>query len=130
MVKNNDKPPQVKLRLKSAPRIRQIFWCDFPKDAQKPEFWKRRPVVIISKNANLYGNVTFLPTSTKPQPDNPMAYRLAHSIDENPAWVICDYITTVSVSRLSAQRGAIPRIKPVDFDKILMRMYQYLPKPL
>lgn len=31
-------PPHLKPRLKSAPRIQQILWCDFPKDTQLPEF--------------------------------------------------------------------------------------------
>ncbi len=35
------KPPHIKPRIKSAPRIRQIFWCDFPHDSILPEFWKK-----------------------------------------------------------------------------------------
>ncbi len=74
------KPPHIKPRLKSAPRIRQVFWCDFPHDSILPEFWKKRPVLVLSKNAKLYGNVTVLPFSTKSQPNNPAAYALQSPI--------------------------------------------------
>ncbi|WP_406604466.1 hypothetical protein [Bartonella gliris] len=50
-------PPRLKPRLKAAPRIRQILWCDFPEDAQLPEFWKQRPILVISKTSKLNGYV-------------------------------------------------------------------------
>ena len=60
-------PPKVPPSLKSAPKIRQIHWCVFPDDAQNPEFWKRRPVIILSKTSTLYGSVTVIPCSTQTQ---------------------------------------------------------------
>ena len=69
----DSRPTRVPPRVRSAPRIRQIYWCDFPEDAQLPEFSKRRPVVIMSKSSKIHGCVTVLPLTTKSQPDNPMA---------------------------------------------------------
>ncbi|MCZ2158736.1 type II toxin-antitoxin system PemK/MazF family toxin [Bartonella sp. 220] len=123
------KPPHIKPRLKSAPRIRQVFWCDFPYDALLPEFWKKRPVLVLSKNAKLYGNVTVLPFSTKSQPNNPAAYPLQSPIENKKAWIICDYVTTVSVSRLSCSR-TIPRISSEEFHKIVALMLKHLPRAL
>ncbi|GAA5110521.1 type II toxin-antitoxin system PemK/MazF family toxin [Bartonella jaculi] len=121
------KPPHIKPRLKSAPRIRQIFWCDFPHDAILPEFWKKRPVLVLSKCAKLYGNVTVLPFTTKSQPNNPAAYPLQSPIEHKKAWIICNYVTTVSVSRLSGSQN-IPRLPKEEFDKIVALMLKYLPR--
>jgi hypothetical protein len=41
-------PPRVEPRLLVVPAIRELYWCDFPADAQLPEFWKRRPVIVVS----------------------------------------------------------------------------------
>ncbi|EJF98097.1 hypothetical protein MEI_00918 [Bartonella vinsonii subsp. arupensis Pm136co] len=123
------KPLHIKPRLKSAPRIRQVFWCDFPHDALLPEFWKKRPVLVLSKNAKLYGNVTVLPFSTKSQPNNPAAYPLQSPIENKKAWIICNYVTTVSVSRLSCSR-TIPRISSEEFHKIVALMLKHLPRLL
>src|SRR5215213_9116967 len=32
-------PPRVTPRVIAAPRIRQIYWCRLPSDAELPEFW-------------------------------------------------------------------------------------------
>jgi len=41
-------PPRVQPRIKAAPKHGQIYWCDFWLDAQLPEMWKTRPVVVVS----------------------------------------------------------------------------------
>lgn len=122
------KPPHIKPRLKSAPRIRQVFWCDFPHDSILPEFWKKRPVLVLSKNAKLYGNVTVLPFSTKSQPNNPAAYPLQSPIEHKKAWIICNYVTTVSVSRLSCSHSGAPRLSEEEFHKVISLMLKYLPR--
>lgn len=127
-VDDDNMPPRVKLRLKAAPKIRGVYWCDLPKDAQLPEFWKTRPVLVISKQSTLYGTVTVLPFTTKSQPDNPNAYRVESPIDGEPSWVICDYLTTVAVSRLSPPRRVIPRLNQTDFDRVLAITFARLPR--
>ncbi len=122
-------PPRLAPRIKAAPRIRQVYWCDLPEDAQLPEFWKRRPVLILSKTAKLHGSVTVLPFTTKSQPDNPLAYPLASPIDGQRTWVICDYLTTVAVSRLHMPGRAVPRIGQDDFNRIAALALQGLPRP-
>ncbi len=92
-------PPRVPPRIRQAPRIRQIHWCDSPVDAQLPEFRKHRPVLILSRTSTLHGNVTVLPITTKPQPGNRMAQPIGIP-DMQRSWVICDCLTTVAVSRL------------------------------
>ena len=105
MTSTPDTPPKIAPRLKSAPKIRQLYWCDFPKDAQLPEFWKRRPVVILSKTATLHGAVTIIPCSTQAQHDPKLAFPLRTTIDGRAAWAICDKPTTVAVSRLLSVQG-------------------------
>ena len=121
-------PPRVPPSIRRAPRIRQIYWCDFPLDAQLPEFWKRRPVLILSRKFTLHGNVTVLPITTKSQPDNDMAYPLDIP-NMQRSWVICDYLTTVAVSRLHLPGHMTLRIGQEDFNKIAALVLKGLPRP-
>ncbi|WP_317992915.1 type II toxin-antitoxin system PemK/MazF family toxin [Bartonella gliris] len=121
-------PPRLKPRLKAAPRIRQILWCDFPEDAQLPEFWKQRPILVISKTSKLNGCVTVLPLTSKSQPDNHAAYLIKSLPSMKSSWIICNYLTTVAVSRLSAT-DRIPRLSEEEFNKVISLMWEYLPHP-
>ena len=126
---NENIPPRVPPRIRSAPRIRQVYWCDFPDDAQLPEFWKRRPVLILSKTSKLHGKVTILPFSTKSQPDNPFAYPIISPLDGQKTWVICDYLTTIATSRLHLPGRVVPRVTQADFNQIVTIALQALPRP-
>ena len=118
-------PPQIR----SAPRIRQIYWCDFPHDAQLPEFSKRRPIVIVSKKVKLHGCVIVLLLTTKSQPDNPMACPIINPVNKRQSWVICDHPTTVAVSRLHLPGRTMLRMEEDDFKKIVDLMWKILPRP-
>jgi mRNA interferase MazF len=122
-------PPRVAPRLKGAPKIRQLFWCDFPQDAQLPEFWKRRPVIVISYRNTLHGAVTVIPCSTQAQPGNQWAVPLQTTIDGRAAFAICDKMTTVAVSRLVPDKGGIARMTEAEFDGILRVALAWLPVP-
>lgn len=121
-------PPRVKPRLTSAPKIRELFWCDFPTDAQSPEFWKRRPVIVLSKTSTLYGSVVVVPCSTQTQTDRRKAYPLRTTIDGRAAWAICDKPSTVAVSRLLPSRGKVVRMPQEEFDDMLRVVLDLLPK--
>jgi len=123
-----DTPPRIAPRLKSAPKIRQLYWCDFPKDAQLPEFWKRRPVVVLSKTATLHGAVIVIPCSTQTQQDPKLAFPLRTSIDGRAAWAVCDKPTTVAVSRLLPAQGAVVRMPVDEFNEMLKLVLDLLPK--
>jgi mRNA interferase MazF len=125
---NQTAPPKIKPRLRAAPKIRQLYWCDFPKDAQLPELWKRRPVVIISKTATLYGTVVVVPCSTQPNQDPRLSCQLKTTIDGRAAWAICDKPTTVAVSRLTTAQGEIPRLSEFEFDDLLTVFFSLLPE--
>lgn len=122
-------PPSVPPRVTAAPKIRQLYWCDFPQDAQLPEFWKRRPVVILSFKNTLHGAVTVVPCSTAAQPGNKWAHPLETTIDGRAAFAICDKITTVAVSRLVPDKGGIRRLPEAEFDEILRVVLAWLPVP-
>ena len=77
-------PPKIQPRLRSAPKIKTLYWCDFPEDAQLPEFWKRRPVVILSHKNTLHGAVTVIPCSTRVQKGK-WAFPLRTTIDDKAA---------------------------------------------
>lgn len=124
------RPPKVPPRVKSAPKIAQLYWCDFPQDAHLPEFWKRRPVIVLSKTATLHGSVVVVPCSTDAEQDPKLAIPLRTTIDGRAAWAICDKPTTVAVSRLVATRGRITRMPTDEFNEVLRRVLDLLPKPL
>jgi mRNA interferase MazF len=121
-------PPRVKPRLIGAPKIRQLLWCDFPRHAQLPEFWKRRPIIVLSGRNLLHGAVTVIPCSTQPQPGNRWAFPLRTTIDGRVAWAICDKPTTVAVSRLLPDKGGIVRMPIVEFEQMLAVVLDWLPK--
>ena len=122
-------PPKVAPRLVGAPKIRQLLWCDFPQDAQLPEFWKRRPVIILSYRNTLHGAVTVVPCSTQAQPGNKWAFPLQTTIDGRAAWAICDKITSVAVSRLLPDKGGIVRMPEAEFDDMMRLVLSWLPVP-
>jgi mRNA interferase MazF len=128
IVEEQQIPPRVPPRLKSAPKIRQLFWCEFPKDAQLPEFWKRRPVVILSKTATLSGTVVVIPCSTQADQDPRRAFPLRTSIDGRAGWAICDKPTTVALSRLVPAQGASVRMPPDEFHEMLKLVLDNLPR--
>src|SRR5271170_3511594 len=121
-------PPRVGPRVKAAPRIRQVYWCRLPSDAELPELWKVRPVIIISYQNTLYGAVTVIPTTTVEQDANRWAYRLHTSLDPSRvSWAICDKPITVAVSRLQPHR-TIPRLTETEFNEVLARLLEWLPR--
>lgn len=126
---NQNAPPRVSPSLRKPPKIRQVYWCDFPQDAQIPEFWKRRPVLILSRSTKLYGSTTVLPLTTKPQTGNSMVYEMVSPIGGQKAWVICNYLTTVAVSRLHLPSNPPPRVNKEDFRNILTIVMNILPSP-
>ena len=124
-----DKPPRHPPSLKAAPKVGQLYWCDFPKDAQLPELWKMRPILMLSHQNHLYGAVTIIPCSSKEQTDNKWAIRLSVSIEsDRTSWAICDKPTTVAVSRLKPYRGGPKRLTREEFNIVLAKVLDWLPK--
>jgi mRNA interferase MazF len=124
----DDKPAWVQPRIKSAPKIRQIFWCDFWRDAHMPEMWKTRPVIIISYKNRLHGPCLVVPTSTQPQDTDPWSHKLSVRIDgARDSWAICNQPSTVAPSRLSAFPVPIPVLPKADFNAILDLLLKWLP---
>lgn len=126
-----EKPVQQKISIKTAPQIKQIFWCHFPdaKHVHLPEFWKIRPVIIVSYKNMIQGSVTVIPCSTKE--DNKIdwwAVPVNLKLNDYEGYAICDKITTVATSRLKLPQGGYKRISQDEFDKILEKIGGRLPK--
>jgi mRNA interferase MazF len=128
---HGDQPPRKLPSIRSAPRIGQVYYCDFQEDALLPEFWKRRPVVIVSGNATLYGIVTIVPLTTKSQPDNKLAWRFVPTWleDGEGSWAICSHVTSVATSRLSLIKGKAPKVIDEDLQNILRLVRTTIPAP-
>ena len=102
-------------KLSYAPKIRQVYWCRYPEDAVKPEFSKNRPVVV--------------PLTTKPQTTDRFSVKIISPFDSRiEAWVVCNHVTTVAVSRLRANKSVICRVSQDDFTKIVEKVFAGLPR--
>ncbi len=125
------RPRQYRPRLKQAPKLRDLYWCDFPRDAHVPEFWKRRPVIVIAGDGTLSGAVQVVPCSSQPQSSNRWAYQLTTAIDGvGPSWAVCDKVATMAVSRLAVDAGhSRPRrLTQEEFTAVLGLVLARLPK--
>lgn len=125
------KPPWVKPRIIAAPKIRQIYWCDFWQDAHLPEMWKTRPVIVVSYKNKLHGPCLVIPTSTEPDNENnPWACKLSIKVEGSfDLWAICNQPSTVAPSRFSQFKGKIPLLPEKDFNQILELLGKWLPSP-
>ena len=123
-----EKPPRVQPRIKAAPKIRQMYICDFPADAHLPELWKRRPVIVLSYKNTLYGAVTVIPTTSEDSLGDPWLHKISKSIDHRDSYAICDKPTTVAVSRLTPADEKILRLDEDEFNLVLAKVLNWLPK--
>ena len=125
--------PAGQIVLKSAPKMRAVYWCQFWADTLRPEFYKNRPVVVVSWDNRLDGPVMVVPLTTKPQKTNKWACKLS----ENPnskkrnedSWAVCNHVYTVSCARLRQVGGGAPRMKQTDFNQVVRLMLKALPAP-
>ncbi len=116
-------------RILSAPRPRQYYWVDFPRDAYAPEFVGEHPGVVVRGGTALHSTCIVVPVTSKPQAEA----RYVHKLSENPnpagkrdgieAFAVCDHLYTVNVCRLrpilSLKGGPIyPRVLEEDFEAI------------
>ncbi|HEY5048235.1 MAG TPA: type II toxin-antitoxin system PemK/MazF family toxin [Rhizomicrobium sp.] len=122
------KPPWREPRITAAPKLRQLYWCDFWKDAVLPEFWKTRPVIVVSYKNALHGPCLVVPTTTVPQDANRWAHKLSVTFDGVQSWAVCNQPATVSPSRFSQFKGRIPLVPKADFNAILTLLSQWLPE--
>ena len=127
--KSSATPPWIKPRIIAAPKIRQLYWCDFWSDARLPEMWKTRPVIVVSWKNTLHGPCLVVPTSTTPQEDNPWAHALSIQIDGRASWAICNQPSTVSPSRFTPIGVKPPLLPQSDFDQVLEKLMKWLPRP-
>lgn len=120
------------LQIKAAPRVRQLYWCDFRGDALVPEMGKKRPAVILSYRNTLHGIALVLPTSTDPQEG--ASAQWAHKLSFQPdgrrdSWVVCNHLYTVSTQRLEPFGGRpVPRLDEDEFEAILATTLRWLPR--
>jgi mRNA interferase MazF len=126
---NQPAPPRAVPRIIAAPKLRQVYWCDFWRDARRPEFWKTRPIIVVSYKNTLHGPCLVIPTSTKHQTGNPWAFEITPCVDGRRSWAVCNHLYTVSPSRLSQVGRHIPMVSKVEFNEILKRLNAWLPVP-
>ena len=122
------RPPRIQPSLKAAPKIGQVYWCDFPQDAQLPEMWKRRPVIILSPRNTLFGAATVVPLTTKEDnATNTWAVKITSPLKQAENWALCNHPTTIAVSRLIQAGRIIPKIDAKELALVIERTLQWLP---
>ena len=128
----NDKPPRRRVRLRIPPKKGEVYWCDYPPPLCQhlPEYWKRRPVVIVSRRAPLRGVATVVPITSIRNQDLRVAVQVQSPIDGTAAWAICIHATTVAVSRLrSTRRSGRPSVSPAEYKAIWQKVINNLATP-
>ncbi|WP_165826121.1 type II toxin-antitoxin system PemK/MazF family toxin [Rhizobium wuzhouense] len=120
-------------RIKAAPKVGNIYWCNFHPEGviHIPEFWKNRPVIVVSRNATLNGKVTVLPMTT--DEDNAtninaieLSAEVQGKIDSKRSWVICDHLMTIATSRLDNVSTTPPRVKGDGLTAILQKAHSII----
>lgn len=118
------------IKIAAAPKAGAIYWCSLhPENTiHIPEFWKKRPVVVISNKNTLYGKCIVLPmTSDQDNAANANAIELSaevrSKIDNTRTWVVCDHPMTVATSRLDMVGKTPPRIVGAEFAAILTKVH-------
>ncbi len=120
-------------RIKAAPKVGNIYWCDFHPEGviHIPEFWKKRPVIVVSRNATLHGKVTVLPMTT--DEDNAintnaveLSAEVQGKIDSKRSWVICDHLMTIATSRLDNVSTTPPRVRGEELTAILQKAHSVI----
>lgn len=131
MTGDSDKPPWIKPRIQAAPKVRQVYWAEYPKDARLPEMWKTRPVIVISYRNTLHGPCLVVPCSTDPQQGNPWAHRLSISIEGDgvDSWAVCNHPATLSPSRFKQFNQGLVWLPKHDFNQVLEKLTKWLPVP-
>jgi mRNA interferase MazF len=126
----------VQPRIKAKPKIRQVYWCDLWRDAMIPEIGKTRPVIVVSYKNNLTTPCLVVPVTTTPQGEEreggpQFGDRWVHKlvIEGRTGWALCHMPVTVSPSRFSQFGGKIPSISKEDFNEVLARLQDWMPKP-
>ncbi|MEH7846373.1 type II toxin-antitoxin system PemK/MazF family toxin [Rhizobium laguerreae] len=121
-------PRRIPPTLTRAPRTKEIYWCRFPRDAELPEFWKVRPVVVLSRKADIKGTVLVVPCTSIDQSRNPDAVELHARIGGSRNWAVCDKPSSVAASRLTAVTG-MPKVTEIELSAILRRVASITPMP-
>ena len=121
------KPRRRRVKLQSAPRKGEVYWCDYPpaECLHLPEFWKRRPVVIISRYTTLSGVATVVPLTSREQSDLRFSAQVRSPIDGRATWAICNHATTVAISRLLPAKGR-PSVSREEYREILKKIVDSL----
>jgi mRNA interferase MazF len=123
--------PDKHIKITKAPLIRNLYWCGLWTDAINPEFWKKRPVIVVTHKSTLKGPCLVVPLTTLNQDTNPWAHKLlVNYIDRSvDTWAVCNHLMTVSPSRLSTVKGKVPRLTEAEFAPIFEKIFKLFPKP-
>lgn len=116
-------------RLSSTPRVRQVYWVEFPNDNIPPEFKGEHPGLVVRAAKHLKDACVVLPITSA----NQIIGTHFHQLRKNPnpkgerdkliSYVVCDHMYTVHLIRmrpLLTIKGepTFPKVNQDDFDEI------------
>ncbi|MDF1670869.1 MAG: type II toxin-antitoxin system PemK/MazF family toxin [Roseovarius sp.] len=124
-------------RLRSRPRVSQMYWVDFHHDAYSPEFVGEHPGIVIRAAKSLNNDTCIvLPVTSREQ----TAGTHFHTLSRNPnrdgqkrgviAHVVCDHIYTVNNNRLRPLIGNGAPYFPFTESKDMKAIFGILEKVL
>lgn len=116
-------------RLRSVPRVRQVYWVEFPNENIPPEFKGEHPGLVVRAAKHLRDACVVLPITSATQRIGTHFHQLR--INPNPngemegliSYVVCDHMYTVNIIRmrplLSINKSPIfPKVNEEDFNEI------------
>ena len=121
----------------SVPRVSEVYWVDFPRDAYAPEFEGEHPGIVVRGARRLHDPCIVVPLTSRDQLGR--AHSLELSRNPNPlgrqsgirVWAVCDHIYTVALGRLRpltdrTGRRIYPKVDPVDQQAVFTEVQKVL----
>lgn len=102
------KPPKPPMTLVRAPRMGEVYWCDFSISNCLPEFDDRHLILVLKSGGYKDACHMVIPLTKQDQSKNAYGHPLTFNPSPSTArtsWAVCDQIYTVATERLSRLRN-------------------------
>lgn len=130
--------PSRRVRLiKSAPRVGQYYWVDFPHDAYAPEFVGEHPGIVVRAARSLDDTCIIVPVTSTPQGQKPHIHQLGRNPNrrypDTTVWAVCNHLYTIHTARLRMTFDrpgsyAPSKVDPEDMEAIFACIRGALPR--
>lgn len=133
IISNNIRSNVETPRLRSTPRVRQVYWVEFPNENVPPEFKGEHPGLVVRAAKHLRDACVVLPITSAKQKIGTHFHQLSKNpnpkgeMDGLISYVVCDHMYTVHMIRmrplLTIQGNpTFPKVGQEDFNEICQKV--------